>query len=277
MKTTSPWLSIEAELTSILKEYPRPLKTLAKGEVPAFIMRSAYNADHCAAIVERFYERGLLYDPRIGLKGDNPVPRIDIGTSLGLRHANRDKFFSHAEETRVIFDEVFKGYDDPVAFMYERIAAMAPGKRVIVAREPDGRLYGSAIFRTYYEGMGHDPHFDSVRDRTRLLDMQVSRFEKQFAAILCFQESLLDDEQGQTLLYRRQWSPDMNDELPRFRHYAKKQGIARVSVNLEPGDFYVFCSESIHELPAPKGDRPRIVLAVFFAMSDDDEEIYVWA
>jgi hypothetical protein len=50
-----------------------------------------------------------------------------------------------------------------------------------------------------------------------------------------------------------------------------------VSVNLEPGDFYVFCSETVHELPAPKGERPRVVLAVFFGMSDDDEEIYVWA
>ena len=276
MKTTSSWLPIEAELTSILEEYPRPLKTLAEGDVPAIIMRGAFNADHCAALVERFYERGLLYDPRTGREGD-PVPRIDIGTSLGYHHEDREEFFAHASGTRELFDSLFKGYDDPVAFIYKSLAAMAPGKRVMVAREPDGRLYGPAIFRTYYEGKGHEPHFDSVRDRTRLLDMQVSRFEKQFAAILCFQESLFDEEQGQTLLYRCQWSPELNDKLPTFRTYAEEQGFERVSVNLEPGDFYVFCSETVHELPSPKGERPRIVLAVFFAMSDDDEEIYVWA
>ena len=126
---------------------------------------------------------------------------------------------------------------------------MAPDKRVMVAHEPDGRLYGPAIFRTYYEGMGHEPHFDSVRDRTRLLDMQVSRFDKQFAAILCMQESLLDDEKGQTLLYRQQWSPEINDKLLNFRAYAKEEGIERVSVNLEPGDFYVFHFCEFSKLP----------------------------
>jgi hypothetical protein len=277
MKTSSAWLPVEADLPTILEDYPRPLKTLGDGDVPAFIMRGAYKADHCAAIVERFYERELLYDPRTGLKDDEQVPRIDIGTSLGMRHHDREKFFDHAEETRELFTSLFKGYDDPVDFMYKKIGAMAPGKRVMVAREPDGRLYGPAIFRTYYEGMGHEPHFDSVRDRTRLLDMQVSRFDKQFAAILCMRESLLDDEKGQTLLYRQQWSPEINDKLPDFRAYAEAEGIERVSVNLEPGDFYVFCSETVHELPAPKGERPRVVLAIFFGMSDDDDEIYVWA
>ncbi len=276
MKTTSPWCPVEADLTALLEDYPQPLKTLGDGDVPAFIMRGAYKVDHCAALIERFYDRGLLYDPRINLNG-KPVPRIDIGTSLGMRHSDREKFFSHAKGTRELFASLFKGYDDPVDFIYQKIGAMAPGKRVMVAREPDGQLYGPAIFRTYYEGMGHEPHFDSVRDRTRLLDMQVSRFDKQFAAILCIQESLLDDEKGQTLLYRQQWSPEINDKLLDFRAYAEEQGIERVSVNLEPGDFYVFCSETVHELPAPKGERARVVLAVFFAMSDDDEEIYVWA
>ena len=276
MKTSSPWCPIEADLASLLQDYPRPLKTLGDGDVPAFIMRGAYKSDHCAALIERFYERGLLYDPRIDLNG-KPVPRIDIGTSLGMRYSDRENFFSHAEGTRELFASLFKGYDDPVDFIYKKIRAMAPDKRVMVAHEPDGRLYGPAIFRTYYEGMGHEPHFDSVRDRTRLLDMQVSRFDKQFAAILCMQESLLDDEKGQTLLYRQQWSPEINDKLLNFRAYAKEEGIERVSVNLEPGDFYVFCSETVHELPAPKGERARVVLAVFFAMSDDDDEIFVWA
>ena len=169
------------------------------------------------------------------------------------------------------------GFDDPVAFMHKTLADLAPDKRVVVARESDGSLYGPAIFRTYYEGVGHTPHFDSVRKRTKLLDLEVSRFEKQFAAILCFQNSFQDAESGQALLYNCQWTEELSDELPRFREYANSQDVESVRIDLNPGDFYIFCSETIHEVPPPKGDQPRIVLASFFAMSDTDEEIYVWA
>jgi len=36
-------------------------------------------------------------------------------------------------------------------------------------------------------------------------------------------------------------------------------------------------SETIHEVPHVFGNTPCIVLAVFFAMSEDDEEIFVWS
>ena len=47
--------------------------------------------------------------------------------------------------------------------------------------------------------------------------------------------------------------------------------------DLEPGDLYFFFTENIHEVPAVVGDQPRAVLASFFAMSPDDDEIYVWS
>jgi hypothetical protein len=62
-----------------------------------------------------------------------------------------------------------------------------------------------------------------------------------------------------------------------FRQYVDEKGIERVQVHLEPGDLYFFFTENIHEVPHIAGDQPRIVLAIFFAMSPDDNEIYVWA
>ncbi|MBT6144092.1 MAG: hypothetical protein HOH74_01605, partial [Gemmatimonadetes bacterium] len=50
-----------------------------------------------------------------------------------------------------------------------------------------------------------------------------------------------------------------------------------VQIHLEPGDLYFFFSENYHEVPAVTGDRPRAVLAIFFALSADREEIYVWS
>ena len=56
-----------------------------------------------------------------------------------------------------------------------------------------------------------------------------------------------------------------------------QEGIERVQVDLEPEDLYFFLSENIHEVPPVIGESPRVVLAIFFAMSLDDNEIYVWA
>jgi len=62
-----------------------------------------------------------------------------------------------------------------------------------------------------------------------------------------------------------------------FRQYVDEKGIERVQVHLEPGDLYFFFTENFHEVPAVLGEQPRAVLAIFFAMSPDDDEIFVWA
>lgn len=278
MPSDQEWRPLGPDLKTIMEKSSRPLNELADGRIPAVIMRRAFQPDHCAGLVNRFYERDLLYDPRAS-DGDTAVPRVDIGTSLGRYSKEPDQFFQHATQTHDLFATLFDGYDDPVKFIYTMLSALAPDKRVMVAHEPDGRRYGPAIFRTYYESVGHNPHFDSVSKRSKLFNYEVSRFEKQFAGVLCFQNAEDDGETGQAYLYRRQWTPDLQAELQNhtFRQYAAAQGIERIRVELEPGDFYVFCSETIHEVPPVRGDTPRIVLAVFFAISSDDEELFVWS
>jgi hypothetical protein len=272
------WSPLEGDADSIVARYPQPLLTLAQGDVPAFILRRAFNPDHCSSLVRRFYERGLLYDPR--RPDGSSTPRVDIGTSLGHLSASREKFFAHASATHALYETLFESYDDPVKTIYDTLSRLAPGKRVMVAREPDGQLYGPAIFRTYYPGAGHGPHFDSVSKRSKLFDYAVSRFKHQFAGVLCFQNAEDDGETAQSLLYRCQWTPDLQPVLTegRFHAHAAERNIARVRIEIQPGDLYFFFSETVHEVPpAVKGDVPRIVLAVFFGMSPEDEEIYVWS
>src|SRR5205814_1947605 len=92
----------------------------------------------------------------------DPRTRIDIGTSLGNRGADQEAFFAHALETQALFRTLFDGFDDPVKVIYDALAALAEGKQVQVAREPDGRLYGPAIFRIHYGGHTYRPHIDHV-------------------------------------------------------------------------------------------------------------------
>ena len=146
---------------------------------------------------------------------------------------------------------------------------MLPHKRVMTARSPDGRLYGPAIFRTYYEGLGHYPHYDSVSKRSKRYEFSASRFDHQFAGVLCFQNSEVRGDSGEGILYNAPMSPEFQGPLDekRFREYADQQGIACVQVHLEPGDLYFFYSETIHEVPFVVGDVPRVVLASFIGMS----------
>ncbi|SVC28628.1 uncharacterized protein METZ01_LOCUS281482, partial [marine metagenome] len=178
--TTSTWTPFEATIPEILDQHPEPLLALARGEVPAFVLRQHYQPTHCRALMRRFYERGLLYDPH--QVGNGTARRVDIGTSFGAHRADRKKFHAHSAETLKLFETLFDGYDDPVRSMYDALAKLAPDKEVKTAREPDGRLYGPAIFRVYHREIGHGPHYDSVAKRTQAFDYQISRFTHQFAA-----------------------------------------------------------------------------------------------
>ena len=277
MTTSTTWTPCEASIDESLTRYPEPLMALANGELPAFVLRRHYDPDHCKGLMQRFYERGLLYDPH---KTGDGASRVDIGTSFGQLRSDREAFHAHSAETLKLFETLFDGYDDPVRSMYDALQKLAPGKEVKIAREPDGRLYGPAIFRVYHREIGHGPHYDSVAKRSKSFEYQVSRFTHQFAGILCFQNQTVTGEggRGEPYLYNCPYRPGLEEHLgAKFPAYVKQNNIERVQVQLEPGDLYFFFTENVHEVPSIVGDQPRVVLAIFFAMSPDDDEIYVWA
>lgn len=277
MSQTTTWSPIEGTVDEILSQRAHPFDAMLLGDIPAVIVREAFPSDHCISLIERFYARGLLYDPR--QKDDGTLHRVDIGTSLG-KHANDpDEFYQHSKGTYQLFASLFDGFEDPVKTLYGALARMLPDKRVMVAREPDGRLYGPSIFRTYHEGLGHYPHYDSVSKRSKRYGFSVSRFRHQFAGVLCFQNSENHGDTGEGVLYRAPMSPAYQTPLDekRFGAYAEANDIECIQVHLEPGDLYFFYSETIHEVPFVVGSRPRVVLASFIGMSEDDPEVFVWS
>jgi hypothetical protein len=280
--SSHPWVPTEIDLNTILAKFPRPLDALASSEVPAFIIRRAFDPMQCEALIRRFYNRGLLYDPR-KLPLDQPKGRVDIGASAaGIGDPKR--FFENTARAHKLFETLFEGYPNPIKVIYDTLSVLAPGKHVMTAHEADGRMFGPAIFRCYYEDRGHGPHFDSTRN-DRLQDSSrgrsaVGRFETQFSAVMCFQNAARfeGDDAGQAFIYREQWSPDLKPNWNKtYREEAANRGIERAHVNLNQGDLYVFCTEHIHEVPPVRGDTPRITLAAFFGSSKNDDEIFVWS
>lgn len=301
------WQLVEPDLESILQKHPRPLDDLAAGIVPAVVLRGAYPQGKCRALVQRLIDEELLYDPRKPVpqkfleaaipegyyrEGKKSEPafaweekkaagktRIDVGTSLGYRGSDKEAFLAHSQQTNALFARLFRDGDNPIRLLYDCLERLSRDKRVMTAREPDGREYGPAIIRAHYGGYTYKPHFDSVRLREKREDYAVHAFEHQFAGVLVLQNTQLADTTAQCILHRCLWTPEVDPHLKNdtFHDYARQCGIENLEVRLEPGDLYFFNTRSIHEVPGVAGELPRIVLATFIGYSPDRDEIFVWS
>ncbi|MBI2191305.1 MAG: hypothetical protein HYU36_04905 [Planctomycetes bacterium] len=297
MPATMPWIPLGSTMDEILSRCGRPMAALARGEVPALVLRGAYPADQCRQLVARLYDRGLAPGlPRPGdLIPDRPkIERVDVGTSLGNLGNKPEEFFAHAVRTQELYRTLFDGFIHPIDLMYQAMGKLAPGKRVLTAREADGRLYGPAIFRCHLPHWGYPPHIDSVRKREKRTGYAVHRFEHQLAGILLLQSPDRLEGYADCVLYNCPWNDEVaqimrTDFLGKkeadgrvldkrgFDAYAESRGFERYRIVLTEGDMYFFNSESLHEVPRFGGHRPRIVMATFFGYSEDDPEIFVWS
>jgi hypothetical protein len=273
------WTPAGPDIESVLAQYPDPLLALSEARIPAIILRRVYDPAQCVGLIRRFIDRGLMPDPDEHARAADPRTRIDLGTSLGNLGADKEVFLQHAVGTRELFRTLFDGFDDPVKTIYDALTRLAVGKQVQVAREPDGRLYGPAIFRIHYGGHTYKPHIDHVVLREKRFDYAVSRFQHQFAGVLCFQNATHDGRSTQAVLHQCLWTPEVQPHIEEgtFHTYAAERGIGHYRVDLEQGDLYFFNTRCIHEVPGVQGRDPRIVLATFIGYSPDDEQVAVWS
>jgi hypothetical protein len=306
----SDWRIVEGDINSILNECSRPLSALVDLSVGAIVLRQVFPPPACSRLIKHFIDRGLMYDPALReipqqfveasvreggygriadptysmFAGQDPKSRrrrIDIGTSLGNLGNHPDEFFAHARETHELFATIFQGVDNPIPVLYEHLnrLAAAENKRALTAREPDGRLYGPAIFRIHYGGYTYGPHFDSVRLREKRVGYAVYRFAEQLAGVMCLQNSVVEGRSAQGIMHRCRWSLEIDSYIrtDRFSEYTAAHHVPHVTVSLEPGDLYFFNTQLIHEVPGVAGELPRIVLATFIGYSPDDPEVFVWS
>ena len=275
---STPWIPAGPDLQTVRANYADPLQSLANADIPAIVLRGAYDAEQCSALLQRFQGWGLIRDP-LAFNSADKRTRIDIGTSLGNRGNDQEAFLNHATYTHDLFPKLFAGFDDPVKTMYDALTALSNDKVATTAYEPDGRRYGPAIFRIHYETHSYIPHFDSVRLREKRTNYAVYRFPHQFAGILCLQNARQGERHAQTIIYRCLWTPEIQPHIAEgtFHHYAQENNIEQFCIDLAPGDMYFFNTHCIHEIPPLDGDNPRAVLATFIGYSPGDPEIFVWA
>ena len=276
---TTPWVPFEGTVDEILYHFPEPLHALAAQQIPALVLRGVFDSDHCAGLMSRFEERGWFDEGSVGVESQlSGGPYLDLGTSLGRVGANPAEFFAHAERTHELFSTLFEGYANPVQLIYQKLAELAPSKEVRTARQ-HGREFGPAIFRIYHGGEGHHPHVDSIAKRADPPPYVVTKFDYQFAGILCMQSHSENSASGEPIIYRTGITPEWESkqQMKNFAERAVELGIPSAQVCLAPGDLYFFFTENVHEIPMVSRGRPRVVLAIFAAMSKEKREIAVWS
>lgn len=307
MTALTEWTAAEPDMKTVLGSIESPLDEIAAGNIPAVVLRGAWPGEKCSDLVQKLFDEELLYDP------DKPIPakfrkqsipegyyreggnsvasqaweerkavgknRIDIGSSLGYRGSDKEKFLDHSAETNELFSRLFSDGNDPVELIYDTLSQLSRSKRAVTAYEPDGRKYGAAIIRAHYGGYTYAPHFDSVRLREKRENYAVHQFDHQFAGVLVLQNSVLNGRTAQGIIHQYLWQPEIDEHLKKrtFPDYAAEHDVASAEISLEPGDLYFFNTRSIHEVPGVAGDLPRIVLATFIGYSSDQDEIFVWS
>lgn len=297
------WQALEPDLEKVFSREKDPLHALAEGNIPGIVLKGAYPAEHCQTLIQRFLDKGLMRDPENPNpefegtynevtyqrpKGETPL-RIDIGSSLAnlSRHQpifedkakNKEAFLEHSAATQSLFQELFFGLENPVDALYNTLSALAVNKTVKVAHEPDGRQYGPAIFRIHYEGQEYGYHVNHVRVMDQLFQFQASRFEYNFAGLICLQNPASREESPHALIHRCPWTPEVQTHLTEgtYEAYMRENQIEAFEFSVEPGDFYLFNSGLIHAVKPFVSTVARIVLATFIGYSPDDGEIFVWS
>ncbi|MBK35149.1 MAG: hypothetical protein CME26_06415 [Gemmatimonadetes bacterium] len=118
------WQPLEADAETIASNYPEPLMALADGVVPAFVLRGAFPAADCNALMGRFEDRGYFNPDTVGVESQlSGGSYLDLGTSLGRMGKDREAFFAHAEGTHALFS----GLADPVETIYRNLSTIAGG------------------------------------------------------------------------------------------------------------------------------------------------------
>ncbi len=277
------WKPTEPDFDAAFARTDDPMLAMCKGEIPAVVLRGAYDADQCTPLLRRFTDMGLMRDAEGLLRGEkvskDARTRMDIGTSLGNRGADKERFLQHAEATHHLFSFLFDGYDNPVHTIYDALSRLSVGKTVKTAEESDGRRYGPAIFRVHYEGHTYIPHIDHIQLREGRLDYAVHRYQHQFAGVLCLQNDVLVGTGTEATLHDCLWTPELQPHIAdnTFHAYAAANDIGSCNVALEVGDLYFFNTRLVHEVPAVKNEQARIVLAVFIGYDPDIDEVFVWS
>jgi hypothetical protein len=201
-----------------------------------------------------------------------PTYQAPRGATLDAYLASADK---HREEGQGVFDSSFNAATE----ITRLIGTFAGGRPVTIARAADGRSYVPFTVRRLVNGkqigLHHDFHYpmslyDELKEQvdTRTLISYVALLRRPTAGgELCVYAVTPDTPNPPKMPNGFQWDLE-----------AVERGYHSAKFTLDTGDFFLLASgRCLHRIAPIQGERARVTMGGFLALSKNRDRVYYWS
>lgn len=257
---TNKWLIFEAELAS---KYPDGINQIYQGEFDGMLLKGVFS-------------QAEMLEVKHKLESENDeLETVRYGTTLGCvlmaAGSDNERYFQSSNSFRTKLKRLFNTSFE--ARIEAILNSMSGGRKVEVARENDERIYTPATVRFVYpERGGMAPHKNNDF-MDKIYYNHLKTIVKMADALSYFIVIDKPEEGGDLLLYEmsEEQSMTLTKDLD-LESYQKRY----VTPNV--GDMILFHGGNIvHQITDVKGDKTRITIGGFLAMSKDEQKFLYWS
>lgn len=258
--SANKWLTFDAELAS---HYPDGINQIYQGEIDGMLLKAVFSKAEMLEVKSRL-ERET-----------DDLESVRYGTTLGcvLMAAGSDKarYFQGADRFRKKLKTLFNTNFE--ARLEAILRKMSVGKKVEVARENDERIYTPATVRFVHPNLGGMvPHKNNDFIVNSYYD-HLKQIAKMVDALSYFIIIDKAESGGDLVLYdlppEESITPTKDLDLEKFpKRY----------ITPDIGDMILFHGGNIvHQITDVTGQKNRITIGGFLAMSNDEQKIFYWS
>jgi hypothetical protein len=238
------------------------VRQLLNDEVAALIVHGFLDVRSCEE------SRARLSDaPRWSFYEGSTPPMGRLGMTQYEHYGAKERYLSQAAPEMQMRDQLLRGLPDPLQMLISHLNAVGPFRAAVASEE--GRTYFAGIFR---RGTAVAIHSDwAPRDAQ---GWAIGEIRAQLGWNLYYD---LPERGGELVVYRRQWTPDMETHArQRFNDYDPDQfeRIQHVEIHPKQGDLVLFNGRNAHRVKhSPEGER-RLSVGSFIGELPDGQLLF---
>lgn len=254
------WLTFDAELAS---NYPDGINQINQGEIDGMLLLGVFSKAEMLEVKYRLESES------------NNLETVRYGTTLGcvLMAAGSDKerYFQGAdsfrEKLKTLFNTSFEARVEAI------LTKISGGRKVEIARENDERVYTPATVRFVYPNRGGMvPHKNNDFLENSYYD-HLNQIAKMVDALSYFIIIDKPEAGGDLVLY--DLPPEESMTLTENLDLEK---CPKTYIPPDIGDMIIFHGGNIvHQITDVNGDKTRITIGGFLAMSKDEQKVLYWS
>lgn len=255
------WLTFEAESAS---DYPDGINQIYQGKIDGMLLKGVFPRAEMLAVKHKLENKDYQLEP------------VGYGTTLGCVLAavgtNTEKYLKIAASFRSELKRLFAtSYEARVEAL---LSKMSGGRKVELARENDERIYTPATFRFLHPNRGG---IGLHRDNEFLVQPSYQHLNKVAKMVNTLSYFIIIDkpEQGGDLVLY-DLPPEQSDTPIKdldLKNCSKKY------ITPDIGDMILFQGGNIlHQVtPDAQGQKTRITIGGFLAISKDEQKVFYWS